>query len=884
VTTASGTSATGAGDKFTYIAPVSAGPVNASVAYDSTGTAITLNLSGGTAGSVAVATQAGHGTATASGTSISYKPASGFFGADSFTYTASNSVGTSTAATVSITVSPPVITVSPTTLAAGTVGTAYSQTLSPSGGQAPYSFATKLASGALPAGLSLSTSGAITGTPTAAGAFTFTVNGTDSSTLTHASFTSATLSLTVAPAAGSGPPSGPPSGPGPTNPSPTPAVPSVTALSPATGFVAGGFPVTITGNNFLGATAVMFGATPVSKFNVVSAVTITTTVPLGAPGTVDVTVTTPGGTSAASTKDQFTYLAAPAIASQVYTYDSTLGVTGTPGSDNSHFNRPVAGDVDVAHGHLFVADPGNHRVQVLDTTSLQIVATIGVAGVSGGDAAHLNQPGGVGFDAAAGHIFVADTGNHRIQVFDAQSFRYLSTLGTSGVAGSDNTHFNLPSSARINPTTRQLYVADTGNHRVEIFDAGTFGYLATIGGSASAGSDNLHLNLPRDAEVNLSTGQIMVADTGNGRIQLFDPQSYIYVATIGSSGLSQADNLYLGTPVTVAFDPTTNLVLVADAGIDDRIQVFDGLTYDYAFTLGSTASSGPANSQFAGPAGVAIDPAHAHIFIGDTANDRVQTMSVLPAVTFASILPGSRAVELGRPATLFASVINAGKNTLNNCRVALPITAPPSLTLTYQATDPATNALVGTPDTPTTIAGGNGLRTFLLSFAGTSPLVALNQPLDFECDGVAPAAIGVGVDTVDLVVSSVPVADVIALAATPSGDGILNLPNGGTGAFAVASANVGATASLVVSLDTGGATLPLVATICQTNATTGQCLATAAASITVNDTAGTDPTFSIFAQANGPIVFAPGTSRLFVRFRDASGTLHGSTSVAIQTK
>jgi hypothetical protein len=195
VTNAAGTSATGANDKYTYVTPVAAGAASATVAYDSSSNGITLNLSGGAPTSVAVATVAAHGTATASGTTISYTPTTGFFGTDSFTYTATNGAGTSAPAIVSITVSAPTIMVSPATLTAGTVGSAYSQSLTASGGQAPYSFA--LATGALPGGLSLASNGAITGTPTAAGTFTFTVSGTDSSTATHASFTSATISLTI---------------------------------------------------------------------------------------------------------------------------------------------------------------------------------------------------------------------------------------------------------------------------------------------------------------------------------------------------------------------------------------------------------------------------------------------------------------------------------------------------------------------------------------------------------------------------------------------------------------------------------------------------------------------------------------------------------------
>jgi hypothetical protein len=72
----------------------------------------------------------------------------------------------------------PIITVNPATLPNGQVGTPYSQTVSASGGTAPYTFT--ISSGALPTGLLLnSASGAITGTPTTAGTFTFTITATD---------------------------------------------------------------------------------------------------------------------------------------------------------------------------------------------------------------------------------------------------------------------------------------------------------------------------------------------------------------------------------------------------------------------------------------------------------------------------------------------------------------------------------------------------------------------------------------------------------------------------------------------------------------------------------------------------------------------------------
>jgi len=180
---------------YTYTVPApTVGPVSATVAANSSATPITLSLSGGAATSVAVASAASHGTATASGTSITYTPTAGYSGAESFTYTATNASGTSSPATVTITVSAPTITLSPATLPSGVMSTAYaSQTITASGGTAPYSFS--ITSGSLPTGLSLNTlAGTLSGTPAAAGTYNFTVTATDANNATGARAYSVTIS------------------------------------------------------------------------------------------------------------------------------------------------------------------------------------------------------------------------------------------------------------------------------------------------------------------------------------------------------------------------------------------------------------------------------------------------------------------------------------------------------------------------------------------------------------------------------------------------------------------------------------------------------------------------------------------------------------------
>ncbi|MGB3814418.1 MAG: IPT/TIG domain-containing protein, partial [Shinella sp.] len=140
---------------YRYMEPATANPVSATVAANSSANPITLNITDGAPDSVAIATPPSHGVASATGTTIAYTPTAGYSGADSFTYTATNAAGTSTAATVTMTVTAPTLVFTPAAgaLAGGTIRAAYSQTISASGGTAPYSYA--LAAGAPPDGLTL---------------------------------------------------------------------------------------------------------------------------------------------------------------------------------------------------------------------------------------------------------------------------------------------------------------------------------------------------------------------------------------------------------------------------------------------------------------------------------------------------------------------------------------------------------------------------------------------------------------------------------------------------------------------------------------------------------------------------------------------------------
>jgi hypothetical protein len=132
----------------------------------------------------------------------------------------------------------PTITLSPSTLPNGTVNVAYNQTITGNGGTAPYSFA--IASGTIPAGLNFTSAGILSGTPTTATTYNFSIRGTD------ANGCAGTQAYTIVIVAA---------------PPPPPTCPTIT-LSPATlpgGTVAVAYSQTITGNG--GTAPYTFGVT-----------------------------------------------------------------------------------------------------------------------------------------------------------------------------------------------------------------------------------------------------------------------------------------------------------------------------------------------------------------------------------------------------------------------------------------------------------------------------------------------------------------------------------------------------------------------------------------------------------------------------------------------
>ena len=194
-------------------------------------------------------------------------------------------------------------------------------------------------------------------------------------------------------------------------------------------------------------------------------------------------------------------------------------------------------------GYVFVADSGNDRIQRFSQT--------------GGDATVIVPPGTVanpkGLAVAGDRLFISDDQNHRILVTDFAGHQITSIGKGFGTAPGQ---LNFPYGVALDRSGR-VFVADDLNHRVVRYStAPSYPYKARWG---SYGTAPGNLAYPRGLAVN-QAGQVLVANTGNDRVEVFDNAGGL-LGALGTSGRGPTN---LNSPQGVAVDPS-GLVGVTDA-------------------------------------------------------------------------------------------------------------------------------------------------------------------------------------------------------------------------------------------------------------------------------------------------------------------------------
>jgi sugar lactone lactonase YvrE len=292
------------------------------------------------------------------------------------------------------------------------------------------------------------------------------------------------------------------------------------------------------------------------------------------------------------------------------------GVAGVPYvTTSSLFNAP-AGVGAAADGSLYILENWGYRLIKVSAAG-QPLWSVGQAGVPGSDNAHLGAlfqgPQGSIATDAGGRVYVPDTGNHRIQVFNANG----SFSRSFGSQGAGNDQFDCPSGVAISPLTRDILVVDTCNERVQVFDS-AWTYKQTLGVAGVAGSGERHFNSPGGVAVD-AAGAVYVADTDNYRVQkcVLAGGDYTCTTFVGEAGVFSSSFNHLH-PVSVAVDGAGRVAVVDQR--NNRVQVFDRLG-NYLTTIGGLW--GPETGNLRQPMVVQADQA-GNLIVADQDNQRVQ--------------------------------------------------------------------------------------------------------------------------------------------------------------------------------------------------------------------------------------------------------------------
>lgn len=213
------------------------------------------------------------------------------------------------------------------------------------------------------------------------------------------------------------------------------------------------------------------------------------------------------------------------------------------------------GMVQDAEGNIIVIEPHYSRVNHFDASG-HLLAQWGQHGTNLGQ---LTFPRSAALNSA-GEIFLSEYGQlERVLRFAPGGRACLGAIGSGGV---QDGQFNRPEGIGIGPDDR-LYVADSCNHRVQVFDrSGSF--LHAFG---SAGGGAGQMSYPYDVRVD-ARGLRFVCEFGNSRVQVFDEQNKP-IEIVGSAGGEPGQ---MNNPWSIALDSRGNLY-VADAG-NHRVQKF----------------------------------------------------------------------------------------------------------------------------------------------------------------------------------------------------------------------------------------------------------------------------------------------------------------------
>ncbi|CAF4141352.1 unnamed protein product [Adineta steineri] len=276
---------------------------------------------------------------------------------------------------------------------------------------------------------------------------------------------------------------------------------------------------------------------------------------------------------------------------QIFYPGSQLGtviINASYGTDLNQFSQVSAFSIDV-NGNIYILDTGNYRVTKWDPGASTGILVVDYNG-SGSSLNQLNNPASIFVEPNTSYIWISDTYNHRIVKWINTSTAML--IGGAG-RGSQANQFKYPYGLYVDTSdSNTLYVADTGNNRIQKWLYGASNGITVAGQSAVGGSALNQLSTPVTLIMDMNRAMYIV-DSGNNRIILWllGATSGILIAG-GTWGVSPSQ---LYNPGSVRFDSTG--ALIVNDNSNNRIQRFPVLcSPDMTSSSSSSTTSVSTNS------------------------------------------------------------------------------------------------------------------------------------------------------------------------------------------------------------------------------------------------------------------------------------------------
>ena len=330
---------------------------------------------------------------------------------------------------------------------------------------------------------------------------------------------------------------------------------------------------------------------------------------------------------------------------------STIAGTGEEGysgdggpATQAQLHDPLDVEVD-REGNVYIADLGNHRIRKVEAATGTISTIAGTGnqdyGGDGGPAtqAELNGPHGVTLDDA-GNLYIGDYWNNRVRKVDAATGTISTIAGTGerGYSGDGGpaTEAQLDEASGVAVDSYgNVYIADTGNHRIRKVEA-IAGTISTLAGTGEVGDGGpaISSQLVQSRSVAVDgTGHVYIADIWSHSIRRVDAftGTISTIAGTGNRGYSgddgPANEAQLSEPEAVAVDGSGNLYIADSA--NQRIRRVDATTGTISTIAGTGewdygGDGGPATeAHLRHPRGLAVD-GDGNVYIADTDNNRIR--------------------------------------------------------------------------------------------------------------------------------------------------------------------------------------------------------------------------------------------------------------------